>query len=161
MLRGPTPVPATSTDSSPVSSRTTTSSVKSSESGVPRLDQLDPALLGHMGAVDQVDGLLGVAGEDPDERGDAEDPRVLIGQAASELHLDAVGRTLPQRLGQPAELLAERHEGGELLHHLGANRGDVDGSRHDAAAESRGHLLGRDHAGAVLRLGGGGAEVRA
>ena len=66
-----------------------------------------------------------------------------------------------EALGEAAELFAERHEGRQRLHRLGADGGDVDGVGDDAAAERRGHLLGGDDAGAVLRLGGRGAEVRA
>ena len=93
-------------------------------------------------------------GEDPDQSRDAEDARVLVRESAAELHLDPVGRPLAQRLGQPAELLAEGHERRELLHHLRADRGDVDRRGDHAAGERRRHLLGGDHAGAVLRLGG-------
>src|SRR5689334_6322160 len=231
MFRGPTPVPATSTDSSPAWSRTTTSSVKSSEtasrvsmSSMPRssamcgpltrltgssvwperiptraamlrmrvswsarrprnstttrseialsrlvagmephdhqlrevlgdrvagLDELDAALLGHVRAVDQIDGLLGVAGENPDEGRDAEDACVLVGEAATELDHDAVRRSFAERLREAAELLAERHERRELLHHLGADGRDVDGRGDDSPGERRGHLLSGDDACAI------------
>ena len=137
-----------------------TSSVKSSELGVLGLDQLDPALLGHLRRVDQVDRLLGVAGEDPDEDGDAEQAGVVVGDAAAELDRDAVDRALAEALGEAAELFAERHERRQRLHLLGADGGDVDRVGDDAAGQRRGHLLGGDDAGAVLGLGGRGAEVR-
>ena len=127
---------------------------------IPRLGQLDAPLLGHVRAVDQVDRLLRVTGEDPDEGGDAQDPSVLIGQSAAEFNLHAVGCALPERLREAAELLAEGHERGQLLHHLRADRGDVDRRCHHASGERRGHLLRSDHSGAVLRLRGRGAEVR-
>ena len=62
-----------------------TSSVKSSERRLLGLDQLDAALLGHLRRVDEVDRLLGVAGEDPDQDRDAEQARVVCGDAAAEL----------------------------------------------------------------------------
>ena len=65
----------------------------------------------------------------------------------------------PRPCGEAAELFAERHEGRQRLHRLGAHGGDVDGVGDDAAGQRRGHLLGGDDAGAVLGLGGRGAEV--
>ena len=78
-------MPATSTVSSPDSIRTVTSSVKSSETASLDLDQLDAALLGQGRRVDQVDLLLGVAREDPDQHRDAEQAGVVLGDAAAEL----------------------------------------------------------------------------
>ena len=65
-----------------------------------------------------------------------------------------------EALRQAAELFAERHERGQRLHLLGAHGGDVDRVGDDAAGQRGGHLLGGDDPGAVLRLGGRGAEVR-
>ncbi len=159
MLRGPTPVPATSVVSSPERSRTTISSVKSGEVASRSVEQLDPPLLRQVGRVHQVDRLLGVAAKDPREHRDPEDPGVLVGEAAEELDLDPVGGAVAERLGEGAELLAEGHEGRQPLHRLGAHRGDVDRGGDDAAGEGGGDLLGRDHPRAVLGLGGRGAEV--
>ena len=84
---------------------------------------------------------------------------VLVGQPAAELDLDPVERAVAESLGEPAELLAERYEGRQRLHHLGPDGGDVDGGRDDAAGERRRDLLGGHDAGTVLGLGGGGAQV--
>ena len=137
-----------------------TSSVKSSGAGLLGLDQLDPALLGHLRGVDEVDRLLGVAGEDPDQDGDPEQAGVVGGDPAAELGGDPVDRAVAEALGEAAELFAERHEGRQRLHLLRPHRGDVDRVGDDAAGQRRGHLLGGDDAGAVLGLGGRGAEVR-
>ena len=137
-----------------------TSSVKSSALGVLGLDQLDPPLLGHLRRVDEVDRLLGVAGEDADQDGDAEQAGVVGGDPAAELGGDPVDRAVAEALGEAAELFAERHERRQRLHLLGAHGGDVDRVGDDAAGQRRGHLLGGDDAGAVLGLGGRGAEVR-
>ena len=137
-----------------------TSSVKSSERRLLRLDQLDAAFLGHLRRVDEVDRLLGVTGEDPDQDGDAEQPRVVLGELAAKLDRDPVDRALAETLGEAAELFAERHEGRERLHLLRAHGGDVDRVGDDRAGERGGDLLGGDDAGPVLGLGGRGAEVR-
>ncbi len=160
MLRGPTPVPATSTVSLAGVQADDDQLSEVLRDRVAGLHQLDAALLGHVRAVDQVDGLLGVAGEDPHQRGDAEDASVLVREPAAELDLDPVGRSLAERLREPPELLAEGDEGSELLHHLGADGGDVDRGGDDASGERGGHLLGCDHPGPVLRLGGRRAQVR-
>ena len=60
----------------------------------------------------------------------------------------------------PPEPLRQRDERAEHLHVLRADRRDVDRGRDDAAGERGDDLLGGLHAGAVLRLGGRGAEVR-
>ena len=46
-----------------------------------------------------------MAGEDPDEGGDAEDPGVLVGEPAAEFDLHPVGRAVSKRLREAAELL--------------------------------------------------------
>ena len=52
--------------------------------GILGLDQLDPPLLGHLRRVDEVDRLLGVAGEDPDQDGDPQQAGVVGGDPAAE-----------------------------------------------------------------------------
>ena len=114
------------------------------------------------GRVDEVDLLLGVAGEHAVEHGEREQARVALGDPAQVLDLDAVdARGLGQRHREAAEAAAHSGRNGpEHLHVLGGDGGDVHRGRDDAAGE-RGHdLLGGLHAGAVLRLGGRGAEVR-
>ncbi len=78
-----------------------------------------------------------------------------------ERRLDALHRAALGELHREAsELRGERQERAEHLHVLGADRGDVDGRRDDAAGQRRDDLLGALVAGAVGRLGGRGAEVR-
>ena len=121
--------------------------------------ELDAAILGHRRRVDEVDRLLGVAGEDADEHGDPEQARVVLGDPAVELDLDPVDRAVAEALSEPAELLAQRHERRQRLHRLGPHGGDVDGVGDDAAGERGADLLGGDDAGAILRLGGRGPEM--
>ena len=78
-MRGPTPVPETPASWSPDPHRDQLGEVLGA--GVLGLDQLDPPLLGHLRRVDEVDRLLGVAGEDPDEDGDPEQAGVVGGDA--------------------------------------------------------------------------------
>ena len=73
-------------------------------------------------------------------------------------------RSTLERLGEAdpdaAERAGERQERAEHVHVLGADRRDVDGGGDDAAGERGDDLLGGLHAGAVLRLGGRGRQVR-
>ena len=125
------------------------------------LGDLDPALLGQRGRVDEVDLLLGVAREDAVERGEGEQARVAAREVAEVLALDALdAAALGERGGEAAEALHERQVGPEHLHVLGADGGDVHGGGDDAAGERGDDLLGGLDAGAVLGLGGRGAEVR-
>ena len=71
--------------------------------------------------------------------------------------LDAAER---ERGDDAAELVGQRDEGVERVAVLVGHHGRVDGVLDERAAEGAGHLLGDDRAGAVLGLGGGGAEVR-
>ncbi len=125
-----------------------------------RLGDLDPALRGQRGRVDEVDLLLGVAREHAVERRQREQARVAPRQVAEVLALDAGDVAVGERGGEAAEALHERQVGPEHLHVVGRHRGDVHGGRDDAAGERGDHLLGGLDAGAVLGLGGRGAEVR-
>ena len=119
-MRGPTPVPATSTLLSPGldPDRDQLGEVLGGAGG--GLDEVDPALLGDGRRVDEVDRLLGVAGEDADERGDPEQAGVVVGEPAADLDLDPVDRAVAEARGEPAELLAERDERRQRLHRLRA-----------------------------------------
>jgi hypothetical protein len=127
--------------------------------GILVLDQLDAPLLGQGGSVHEVHRLLGVAGEDPHQHGDAEQTRVVLGDPAPELGHDAVHRPVAQALGKAPELLAQRHEGRERLHLLGPDGRDVDGVGDHSGGKGAAHLVGGDRAGPVLRLGGRGSQV--
>ena len=96
--------------SSPTCSRTTTSSVKSSEAASRVSVSSMPRSSAMCGPFTRLTGSSVWPERIPTRVGDAEDPRVLVGQAAAELHLDPVGRALAERLREPPELLAERHE---------------------------------------------------
>ena len=98
-------------------------------------------------------------GEHAAQRGEREQAGVALGDPADVLDLDPVdGRR--QGRGEPAEAADERQERVERLGVLGRDRGDVDRGGDDPAGEGGDHLLGGLDARAVLRLGGGGAEVR-
>ena len=156
MFRGPKPVPATSTSADPHLDQL--GEVVGGD--LRELGEIDPALLGDRRCVDEVDRLLGVTGEDPDQDRDPEQARVVVGDPAVELDLDPVDGAVAESLGEPAELLAQGHERCQRLHLLRAHSGDVDRVRDHPARERGADLLGGDDPGAVLGLGGRGAEVR-
>ena len=68
-----------------------------------------PRSLGQVRGVDEVDGLLGVAREDPGEHGDAEQAGVLLGEAAAELDLDPADGAVAEALGEASR--ASRQSG--------------------------------------------------
>ena len=125
------------------------------------LDERDAALGGDRGRADLVDVLLDVAGEDADERREAERAGVALGDAAEELDLDALDRrALREAHGEPSEAARERQERPEHLEVLGRDGGDVHRGRDRPARQRGDDLLGGLVAGAVGGLGGGRAEVR-
>ena len=126
--------------------------------GLAALGDRDPALLGQRRRVDEVDLLLGAPGEQAHQDAEREEARVALGDPAEVLDLDAVD-AVAERGADPAEPQRERDERPEHLGVLRADRGDVDRGGDDAAGERGDDLLGRLHAGAVLRLGGRGAQV--
>ena len=102
-----------------------------------------------------------MVGEHALQDGEREQARVALGDPAEVLDLDAVdARALGERHREAAEPVDEREERAEHVHVLRRDGGDVHRGRDDAAGERRDHLLGRLHAGAVLGLGGRGAEMR-
>ena len=115
----------------------------------------DPALLGERRGVHVVHLLLGVSLEHSVQHRGGEESSVELGEPALEGHLDPIDRPgLAERHREPAEPAAQREEGAEHLHVLRPDRGDVDGVRDEASVQRGDHLLGGDHAGAVLGLGG-------
>ena len=75
-----------------------------------------------------------------------------------DLHLGDAG--LGQLAGERTELLGERDEGLQPRRLLGGDRGKVDGVGDGAAQQVIGHLLGDLQRDVLLRLVGGGAEMR-
>ena len=80
--------------------------------------------------------------------------RALVG----DLHLGDAG--LGELAGERAELLGERDERLEPRRLLGGDRGEVDRVGDRAAQQIVRHLLGDLQRDVLLRLGGGGAEMR-
>ena len=124
------------------------------------LGDLDPALGGDHRRVHVVDGLVDAALEDAVQRGDGEQARVVLGERPVRGDGDALRPGALELDREPAELGGERDERAEHLQVGGVDDRDVDRVRDEAALERGDDLLGDDHAGAVLRLVGGGGEVR-
>ncbi len=155
------PVPATATFSPPATTVTRISSLKSCASETDFSSTTIPRCWAMRGRVDEVDLLLGAPLQGAADHREREQARVEVGDAAHEGGLDALDRAaLGQRHRQAPEPTGERQERPEHLHVLGADRGDVDGGGDDAAGERRDDLLGALIAGAIGRLGRGGAQVR-
>ena len=153
-------MPATSTVSSPESIRTVISSVKSGETvSVVSISSM-PRSSATVGALTRLTGSsvcperIPTSVEIPSRRVScsARRPRTSTSTRSTD--------SITEPLGQSAELLAERDERRQGLHGLGPDRGDVDRVGDDAAGQRGRDLLGGDDAGAVLRLGGRGSEVR-
>ena len=83
-----------------------------------------------------------------------------VGEIALVGDLERRHRAAAHHADELAELAGERQERPEHRERLGPDRRDVHGRGDDAAGEGGGHLLGHDHAGAVLGLLGRGAQVR-
>ena len=84
--------PTTRTRSSPELSVTRTRSRGVARRRALGLRQLDPALLGDHGGVDDPDVLLGVIGEHPEQRLDRQQAGIALCDPAEELRLDTVDR---------------------------------------------------------------------
>ena len=124
------------------------------------LGDLDPALGGDHRRVHVVDRLVDAALEDAVQRGDGEQPRVVLGERAVRGDGDPLRPAALELDREPAELRGERDERPEHLEVGGVDDRDVDRVRDEAALERGDDLLGDDHARAVLRLVGRGGEVR-
>ena len=72
----------------------------------------------------------------------------------------ALDAGLGELTGEGAELLGELHPGGEPRRLLGGDVGEVDGVGDGALEQVVGHLLGHLQGDVLLRLAGGGAQVR-
>src|SRR3954471_1141300 len=130
--------------------------------GRPRslLAHVDPALCRDERRVDVVHGLLGAALEGAVEHRDREQARVVVREGAVDREHDLLGRAVGKLHGDAPEPRRERHVGPEHLEVVGADDRDVDRVRYQPALERGCHLLGDDHARPVLRLPGGGGQVR-
>ena len=124
-------------------------------------DQADggAALGGEQRRVDVGDRLLDDVGEDALERGELEHLDVVLGDLAADLDVDLLGDLAGEGGEDPAELLGERDAGTDVLGDHAALH--VDGVGHQLAAQREAHRAGDRDAGLLLRLVGGGAEVRA
>ena len=156
------PVPATATRSSPATTVTRISSLKSSASETAFSSKTIPRCWAIVGALTRLTCSSVRPSQRADDHREPEQARVEVGDAPEEGRLDPLDRAaLGEAHRQAPELRGQRQERPEHLHVLGADRGDVDGRRDDAAVERGDDLLGALVAGAVGRLGGRGAEVRA
>ena len=101
-----------------------------------RLGQLDPPLSARCGALTRLTASSVWPLRIP---ASTAMPSRRVSSSASlpaELDLDARDGAVAEALGEPAELLAERDERGQRLHHLGTDRGDVDRGGDDAAGRA-------------------------
>ena len=108
--------------------------------------------------VDVGDGALDDPGEDALERGQLEHLDVVVHDLAPDLDVDRL-RDLSGEPGEdPAELLGQRDAGPHVLGDDPALH--VDRVRHQLAGQREPHRAGHGQPGLLLRLVGGGAEVR-
>ena len=127
-------------------------------SGVGDQPDLDAALGGEQGRVHVGDLVLDDVGEDALERGQLEHLDVELGDLAADLDVDLLGDLAGERGEDPAELLHQRDAGPHVLGDHPALH--VDRVRHQLAGQREPHRPGDRDAGLLLRLVGGGAEVR-
>ncbi len=110
------------------------------------------------GRVHVGDGLADDVGEDALEGGELEDLDVVLAQLALHLDVDADDRAVCQGGEDLAELLDERDARADVGVDDAAR--DVDGIGHELAGEGEADGLGDRDAGLLLRLVGGGAQMR-
>ena len=94
------------------------------------------------------------------QRGDGEQPRVVLGERPVHRNRDARRPRARERHREPRELRGEGDEWAEHLELARVDDGNVDRRAHDLARERRRDLLGDDDARPILRLGGRSCEVR-
>ena len=102
--------------------------------------------------------VLDDVGEDALEGGELEHLDVVLGDLAAHLDVDLLGDLAGQRGEDPAELLGQRDAGPDVLGDDAAL--DVDRVGHELAGQREPDRAGDRDAGLLLRLVGGGAEVR-
>ncbi len=98
--------------------------------------------------------------EDAVQRGDREEPRVVLRELAVDLDRDPADVAAGELHREVPELGGERHERPEHLEVLRADGRDVHRVRDEPALERRHDLLGDDHPRPVLRLLGRCSEMR-
>src|SRR5699024_2498573 len=123
-------------------------------------DQLhgDAALLGEDGRVDVADLLGDHRAEHSAQRGELQRGDVAGGDLAVHLDVEHLGRLPRQRGEQLAEPVRERHARADQVVDRAA--GDVDRVGDELAGQGQAHGLRDRDAGLLLRLGGGGTQVR-
>src|SRR5699024_1574386 len=123
-------------------------------------DQLhgDAALLGEDGRVDVADLLGDHRAEHSAQRGELQRGDVAGGDLAVHLDVEHLGRLPRQRGEQLTEPVRERHSRADQVVDRAA--GDVDRVGDELAGQGQAHGLRDRDAGLLLRLGGGGAQVR-
>ena len=131
---------------------------KSSETASVTQARLAAALLGEQRGVDVGDRVLGDVGEQALERGELPDGDVVRGDLAADVDVELHRHRAGEGGEDAAELLDEVDAGAHLLGDGAA--GDVDGIRHEVAAEREAHRPRDGDAGLLLGLVGRGAEVR-
>ena len=95
------------------------------------------------------------------QHGEREQARVALGDAAEVLDLDALDdEPSASAIASRPSRSTSGTNGPSTSWSSARDRRDVDRGRDDAAGQRGDDLLGGLHAGAVLRLGGRGAEVR-
>ena len=119
--------------------------------------RLAAALLGEERCVDVRDRVLGDVGEQALEGGELPDRHVVLGDLATHVDVELHGDRAGEGREDPAELLDEVDAGAHLLGDRAA--GDVDGIRHEVAAEREAHRPRHGDTGLLLGLVGRRAEV--
>ena len=156
---GPASVPETETSSPPASvPRTVTTLRWSGRLRAGGQPDLDAALLGEQRGVDVGDRLVDDVLEHALERGQFQHLHVVLGDLAAHLDVEADRDLAGQRGEDAAELLGERQTRAHVLGDDAALH--VDRVRHQLAGEREAHRAGDRDAGLLLRLVGGGAQVR-
>ena len=118
-----------------------------------------PRSAARLGRVDERDLVLDDVREQPAQRGQLQHRDVLGGQLAGHVHGDRAGQPAGDRVEHGAQLLHQRQPRPDLLPDHAADL-HVHRVRHELAGQRELHRAGHVGAGAVLRLVGGGAQVR-
>ena len=124
------------------------------------LGDLDAALGRDQRSVHLVHRFVDAALERAVQRGDGEEPRVVLGERAVHGDGDARRPRARERHREPRQLRRQGDERAEHLELARVDHGDVHRRSDDLAGERRRDLLGDDDAGPILRLGRRSCQVR-